>query len=107
MYKRQGISAIEGEFSRGSVVKICGENGEIARGIVNYNSAEIEKIKGCQSKDIASILGLSLIHILFANELAIFCHAFGKASDFLRCQHSLYYGYEQYGTRKHGFCRKN
>ncbi len=52
-----GISAIEGEFSRGSVVKICGENGEIARGIVNYNSAEIEKIKGCQSKDIASILG--------------------------------------------------
>lgn len=52
-----GISSVEGHFSRGSVVKICGVNGEIARGIVNYGSEEITKIKGCQSKDIAEILG--------------------------------------------------
>lgn len=52
-----GISDVKGEFNRGSVVKICGEKGEIARGIVNYSSEEIAKIKGCQSKDIADILG--------------------------------------------------
>jgi len=52
-----GILEVEGEFSRGSVVKISSVNGEIARGIVNYSSEEIQLIKGCQSRDIARRLG--------------------------------------------------
>jgi len=52
-----GIKQVEGEFNRGSVVKVCGSKGEIARGIVNYSAEEIRLIKGCQSKDIAEILG--------------------------------------------------
>lgn len=52
-----GISGVDGEFNRGSVVKVSGKNGEIARGIVNYSSEEINRIKGCQSKDISEKLG--------------------------------------------------
>lgn len=52
-----GITKVDGEFKRGSVVRVLGKNGEIARGIVNYSSEEIDRIKGCQSKDIFVILG--------------------------------------------------
>jgi len=52
-----GITAVEGNFQRGSVVSIIGQSGEIARGIVNYASLEISNLKGCQSKDIYKILG--------------------------------------------------
>ncbi|MFZ5755017.1 MAG: glutamate 5-kinase [Bacillota bacterium] len=52
-----GIIKVEGEFPPGSVVSLWGQNGEIARGIVNYSSGDIEKIKGAQTKEIMSILG--------------------------------------------------
>ncbi|MCR4441257.1 MAG: glutamate 5-kinase [Peptococcaceae bacterium] len=52
-----GITRIEGQFQRGHVVCIMGSSGEIGRGIVNYGSNELEKIKGRQSKEIAAVLG--------------------------------------------------
>lgn len=52
-----GITAVEGYFERGCVVSLMGENGEIARGIVNYKASDIEKIKGCHSHAIQDILG--------------------------------------------------
>ncbi|HHX97003.1 MAG TPA: glutamate 5-kinase [Clostridia bacterium] len=52
-----GIKNIEGDFERGCVVKVIGEKGEIARGIVNYSAQEIKQIKGCQSWQIETILG--------------------------------------------------
>ena len=52
-----GITRVEGNFRRGDVVRVMGSTGEIARGIVNYCSEDIEKIKGCQSKAIINILG--------------------------------------------------
>lgn len=52
-----GITKVEGDFERGSVVGINGESGEFARGIVNYDAWEIRKIVGCQSQDIIKILG--------------------------------------------------
>ena len=53
-----GITAIEGEFSSSDAVQLCNQEGiELGRGLVNYNSSEIEQIKGCQSNEIASILG--------------------------------------------------
>lgn len=54
-----GITSVEGNFERGENVSIFGKKGEIARGIVNYCSGDIKKIKGCQSKDIHNILGYS------------------------------------------------
>jgi len=53
-----GIIAIEKEFRSGDTVSILDTEGvEFAKGISNYSSSDIEKIKGMQSKDIEHILG--------------------------------------------------
>jgi glutamate 5-kinase len=52
-----GITRLEGEFQRGDVVCVMGDCGVIARGIVNYNSDELRKIKGLQCKEISNVLG--------------------------------------------------
>lgn len=53
-----GIKAVEGEFDTQDTVQICDLNGnEIARGLVNYNSEELQKIRGHRSQEIPEILG--------------------------------------------------
>ncbi|MEM8830175.1 MAG: glutamate 5-kinase [Cyanobacteria bacterium P01_G01_bin.19] len=53
-----GIISVEGEFSISDAVKLCDETGkELGRGLVNYNSSEVERIKGYRSSEIAKILG--------------------------------------------------
>ncbi|MGI0486077.1 glutamate 5-kinase [Pantanalinema rosaneae CENA516] len=53
-----GIIQVEGEFDSQDAVILCDRTGqEIARGIVNYNSSELQKIQGCQSDAIATVLG--------------------------------------------------
>ncbi|MEB2307997.1 MAG: glutamate 5-kinase [Candidatus Brocadiaceae bacterium] len=57
-----GIVSVEGIFSKGDIISISGKgNGAIiARGLTNYSSAEIEKIKGCSTVHIAKVLGYKL-----------------------------------------------
>lgn len=53
-----GIIDVEKEFRSGDTVSIVDSEGvEFAKGISNYSSSDIEKIKGMQSKDIEHILG--------------------------------------------------
>ncbi|MBD2195402.1 MULTISPECIES: glutamate 5-kinase [Calothrix] len=53
-----GIKAVEGEFDTQEAVQLCDREGnEIARGLVNYNSEELQKIRGCHSREIPQILG--------------------------------------------------
>ncbi|BAY13882.1 glutamate 5-kinase [Calothrix sp. NIES-2098] len=53
-----GIKAVEGEFDTQEAVQLCDSNGnEIARGLVNYNSEELQKIRGYHSREIPQILG--------------------------------------------------
>lgn len=53
-----GVQEVEGEFERGSVVACLDPARiEVARGLTNYNSAEIAKIAGCASSEIESRLG--------------------------------------------------
>ena len=53
-----GISSCSGTFERGDVVACVDDKGcEIARGLVNYSSAEIDKIRGVTSKRIEELLG--------------------------------------------------
>ncbi len=53
-----GIVQIEGEFQSQEAVLLCDRAGqEVARGIVNYRSSELQQIKGHQSDAIAAILG--------------------------------------------------
>ena len=53
-----GIRAVSGDFARGAVVSMCGPDGqEIARGLSNYPSEEVERILGLPSDQIAGVLG--------------------------------------------------
>lgn len=53
-----GITDIEGEFHQKDAVQLCDQSGkEVARGLVNYASIELEKILGLKSDQIASVLG--------------------------------------------------
>jgi glutamate 5-kinase len=53
-----GITAVEGEFEQNVAVQLCDRtNKEIARGVVNYSSSELEKIRGRRSSEIQDILG--------------------------------------------------
>jgi glutamate 5-kinase len=53
-----GIVSVEGEFDKGDVVEIRNEDGRcFAKGLSNYSSQEVEKIRGRQTTEIESILG--------------------------------------------------
>lgn len=53
-----GIVKVEGEFTTTEAVRLCDVNGkEIARGLVNYSSTEINLIKGHHSEEITFLLG--------------------------------------------------
>ncbi len=54
-----GIKGVEGEFSEGDVVSVVslGSGRELGRGISNYSAADLRRIKGKRSDDIASVLG--------------------------------------------------
>ena len=62
-----GVVRVEGDFERGEVVSCVDEAGELlAKGLVNYSSAQADQIKRCPSRDIEQILGFvdapELIH---------------------------------------------
>jgi len=53
-----GIVGVEGHFGQGDVVAVCDLSGtEIARGLTNYASEDIQKIKGLKTQHIAPALG--------------------------------------------------
>ncbi len=53
-----GVTAVEGEFGRGEAVACRGPDGrEIARGLVNYSSAEARRIARQPSSEIETLLG--------------------------------------------------
>lgn len=53
-----GIVGVDGEFAKGDVVSLCDESGqEIARGLSNYSAADVRKIHGLKSQQIADVLG--------------------------------------------------
>jgi len=53
-----GILSVDGRFRKGDVVRLrnC-EGREFARGLTNYGAAELERIKGLRTLQIAEILG--------------------------------------------------
>jgi glutamate 5-kinase len=53
-----GVKGIRGAFALGSVVSIVDEEGlEVARGLSNFSSVELEKIRGMNTKKIPEVLG--------------------------------------------------
>jgi glutamate 5-kinase len=53
-----GITTVEGDFERGDTVRITGAGqGEVGRGLVNYNAGDLALILGHKSDEIGGILG--------------------------------------------------
>ena len=62
-----GATDCNGEFKRGDVVMVKGQDGQIiAKGLISFNLVETKKIMGLKSEDITKTLGynrkLELIH---------------------------------------------
>jgi glutamate 5-kinase len=54
-----GVTAVEGIFKKEDLISVCNTQGkEIARGLVQYSSDEIEKIQGKKTHEIPEILGI-------------------------------------------------
>lgn len=54
----KGVVESRGHFWQGDVVRVLDPEGrEVGRGIVNYSSAEIQKIRGCATSAIVDVLG--------------------------------------------------
>ncbi len=53
-----GVVSVQGKFERGDTVRVAALDGhEIARGLINYASVDLERIRGEQSEAIERILG--------------------------------------------------
>ncbi len=53
-----GVTGVEGSFSKGDVVALCDTSGkEFARGLINYDSKEMQSIAGHSTEKIAELLG--------------------------------------------------
>lgn len=62
-----GLRRVAGDFRRGDVIEVVGEDGQpLARGQAQYNAVEAARIAGRHSRDIDSILGFrydeALVH---------------------------------------------
>ncbi len=68
-----GCRAIDGSFGVGDAVSVVDEAGyEFARGLCNYDSAEIEKLAGRKSAEIETILGYkSVDEIVHRDDLVL------------------------------------
>jgi len=52
-----GVRAVAGDFSRGDVVGVICDGVEFARGLSNYDSVELARIKGLKTSQIEAVLG--------------------------------------------------
>ena len=64
------VSSVNGDFQRGDAILITDGNGaDIARGIVRYDRAELERIKGCNPEQVDDILGYGSGPAVHKNDL--------------------------------------
>ena len=52
-----GILEVQGNFITGALVSLIDENGEYARGLVNYSADDLRRIAGLRSSQLAAALG--------------------------------------------------
>ncbi len=67
-----GIHRVNGGFRSGDLISVRDETGrEFARGIVQYSSAELERIRGLKSDAIAALLGRKAQEVIHRDSLVI------------------------------------
>lgn len=72
-----GIVKIDGKFEFGSAVRILNEKGkEIARGLVNYNSRDLDQIKGLKTAAVRSLVGANFYdEVIHRDDLVLISNA--------------------------------
>ena len=68
-----GVVEVEGEFPAGAVVTVAeAGGGEFARGLVNYEAAELRRIRGAKTREIERTLGYKgLGEVIHRDNLAV------------------------------------
>ena len=68
-----GVTSIDGEFAAGDVVAVVGADGrEFARGLVNFDAAELRRIRGGRTQEIEARLGYkSVDEVIHRDNLVI------------------------------------
>jgi len=68
-----GVKLVEGAFKRGDIVRLVDEAGtQLGYGITNYDSTDVDRIKGAHSDVIASVLGHNFgDEVIHRNNLAV------------------------------------
>ena len=68
-----GVVSCEGEFAAGDVVQVIGKHGEkLGRGLCRYSSAELRRILGMSSPEVASALGHPARAVIHRDDLVLF-----------------------------------
>lgn len=69
-----GILKVEGGFEKGQTVRVFDtENHELARGLIRYNSDELQQIAGHHSREILNILGYTEgAEVMHRNDMVLF-----------------------------------
>ena len=77
----KGIVQTSGAFEKGDTVRVLDQHAnEIARGISNFNSADIEKIKGRHTRDVNQILGCSAYDCVVHRDYLVITAAAGRTA---------------------------
>jgi glutamate 5-kinase len=68
-----GVTEVDGEFAAGDVVAVAdGERHEFARGLVNFDAAELRRIRGAKTQEIEQRLGYkSVDEVIHRDNLVI------------------------------------
>jgi glutamate 5-kinase len=51
-----GITGVEGDFGAGDAVEVTCNGDLVGKGIVNYSAAELARVKGMKSAEIAAVI---------------------------------------------------
>ncbi|MBI5568288.1 MAG: glutamate 5-kinase [Chloroflexi bacterium] len=68
-----GVTDVSGDFDRGDTIQVINSSGrEIARGLTNYNSIDLARLRGRQSVEIEAILGYTYgDEVIHRNDLVV------------------------------------
>ena len=75
-----GLIKVQGKFEFGSALTLIDESGaEIGRGLVNYNSRDLDKIKGMKTTAVRSLMGESYYEeVIHRDDLVVFDYREGN-----------------------------